>query len=65
MEVNCQLHVLAALLLGKRAVCTHCIEVWMGPRTCLDAVAKEDPYPCQATNPGHQARSLASTLTDL
>jgi len=41
---------------------------WMGPKTCLDAVAKRRKshhYPCRELNPGHEAPSLVTMITEI
>jgi len=40
MEVSGQLHAPAALLSGGIGPVTHWIGGWVGPRACMDAVAK-------------------------
>jgi hypothetical protein len=40
MEVSGQLHAPAALPLGEKAPGTQWIEGWVGPKACLEAVAK-------------------------
>jgi hypothetical protein len=50
----------------ERAPGTHSIEGWVGPRACLDVVAKRKKshhYPCQESNPSRQARSLVFIIT--
>jgi hypothetical protein len=44
MEVSCQLHPPAALLLGERASGTQWIGVWIGLRAELDAVEEKISY---------------------
>jgi len=40
MEVSVQIHALAALPPGERALGVLCIEDWLGPRVGLDVLAK-------------------------
>jgi len=57
MEVSGQLHP------GETAPDTHSTEGWVGPRLCLDAMAKrKDPCPCLESNPSHPARSLVTVF---
>jgi hypothetical protein len=46
----------------ERDSSTYCIGCWMGPRTCLNAVAKRKIFfhcPCRESNTGRPARSLS------
>jgi len=62
MEVIGQLHIPASLSVGK-ATCPHFIGGWMGTKAYLDAVAKkEKSFPCQESNSGRSARSIATIL---
>jgi len=57
MEMNGQLHALAALPSG-RAPGTHWIGGWVGPRVSLDAVVKRKfPAPARTQNPYHPTHS--------
>jgi len=51
MEVSGQLHIPTGLPLGERALDTHWIGGWLGPRAGLDMVVKRKiPSPCQESN---------------
>jgi hypothetical protein len=52
MEVNGQLHAPGCFILRKRALGTHWVRGWVGPRACLDAVVKRKiPCPSWDRNP--------------
>jgi len=58
MEVRSQLQAPAALPSGERAIGTHWMQAWVGPRADLEAVAKRKKYrhfPCWELNTGRPA----------
>jgi hypothetical protein len=60
MEVSYQLHAPAILPPAKEPMAP---TGWVGPRAVLDAVMRKIPSPCQDSNPGCPARSLATVLS--
>jgi hypothetical protein len=53
------------LCLCERAPDTHLVRGWVGPRACLDAVAKgRNPCSCRLSNPSRPAHSLITILTE-
>jgi hypothetical protein len=58
MEVSGKLHALAALPPRERALGTHWIGGWVGPRVGLDAVEKRQILHNWESNPGRRARKL-------
>jgi hypothetical protein len=51
--------------MGERTPDTYSIWEWVGPRACLDAVAKYLSCLYREWNPGHSAHGLVNVPTEL
>lgn len=51
---------------GERTRSTHCIGVWLSPRTCLSVLEKKNSLALpRSGNAGHPANSLGTLLTNV